>query len=231
MEMGVEQSDNQYVTIYVNGKKHRVPHDLTIMDAMEHVGFRFIRGSGCRQGMCGACATLYRIRGDYKLRTALACQELVEDGMDLFMQQYSPAEKTIYDFKEVGASRNVMQEFYPEIARCVSCNTCTRACPQELDVMQIIQYAKRGDFVNVSELSFECIECGLCAIRCPAEIAPYYVARLARRVYGRHIAGLSEQVEKRRKEIEEGEFDEALEDVSKMDIQRIREQYSKRDFV
>lgn len=229
--MSRENSIKPHVSIYVNGKKHGVPSDLTIMDAMEYVGFRFIRGSGCRQGMCGACATLYRMRDNYKLRTALACQELVKDGMQIFMVPYSPAKKAIYDFEEVRPSENVLLEFYPEIARCLSCSTCTKACPLDLDVMQFVQAALRGDFEEVSKLSFECIECGLCAVRCPAEIVPYYVARLARRVYGRHIVGLSERVEKRRREIEEGIFDDELEEIYKMDIQKIRELYGKRDFI
>lgn len=221
----------QLVNIFLNGKRYKVPNDLTIMDAIEYAGFRFIRGSGCRQGMCGACATFYRLSGDYKLRAALACQELVKDGMQVLMVPYSPAKKAIYDFKEVRPTENVLLEFYPEVARCLSCNTCTKACPQNLEVMEFVQAALKGDIEEASKLSFECIECGLCAIRCPAEIVPYYVARLARRIYGRHVLGLSEHVEKRRKEIEEGVFDEELEKISKMDIQKLRELYSKREFI
>ena len=220
-----------YVNIFVNGKKYVVPDDLTILDAMEYAGFRFIRGSGCRQGMCGACATFYRIGDDFKLRTALACQELVEGGMRILMIPYSPAKKAIYDFKKLKPSTNVLVEFYPELSRCLSCNTCTKACPQDLEVMEFIQAALKGDTKTVSELSFECVECGLCAIRCPAEIVPYYVARLAQRIHGRHIVGLSKLVEKRRKEIEAGKFDEELDEISKMGIQKIRDLYRKRDFL
>ena len=36
-------------------------------------------------------------------------------------------------------------EIYPEIARCVSCNTCTKSCPQDIEVMKYIQRAVRGD--------------------------------------------------------------------------------------
>jgi len=229
--MSGENTVEQHVSIYVNGKKYDVPADSTILDAMEYAGFRFIRGSGCRQGMCGACATLYRMQDDYKLRGALACQEIVKDGMLVLMIPYSPASKAIYDFNEVEASKNVLVHFYPEITRCISCNTCTKLCPQELEVMQFIQAALRGDLKEVSELSFECIECGLCAIRCPAEIVPYFAARLARRLYGRHIMGPSERVERRCREIREGKFDPEIEKISKTDIQKIRELYSERDFI
>lgn len=229
--MNEESSIEKNVSIFVNGKKYNVPSDLTIIDAMDHLGFRLIRGSGCRQGMCGACVTLYRMRDNYKLRSALACQELVKDGMQILMIPFFPAKKAIYDFKDVGPSDNVLVEFYPEIARCLSCNTCTKVCPQDLEVMQFVQASLRGDFDEVTKLSFECIECGLCALRCPAEIVPYYVARLARRIYGRHVTGLSDRVEKRRKEIEEGIFDDELEKISKMDVQELRKLYNERDFI
>ncbi|UCH03056.1 MAG: 2Fe-2S iron-sulfur cluster binding domain-containing protein, partial [Candidatus Bathyarchaeota archaeon] len=49
-----------YVSIYLNGKNHRVPADLTIVDAMEYAGYRLLRGVGCHQWMCGAGVTLYR---------------------------------------------------------------------------------------------------------------------------------------------------------------------------
>jgi len=230
-KLSEERSTRQYVNIFMNGKNYEVPNDLTITTAMEYVGFRFIRGSGCRQGMCGACATLYRMRDSHKLRSALACQEVVSDGMQILMLPFSPAKKAIYDLSEVRPSENVLLEFYPEIARCLSCNTCTKACPQDLEVMQFVQAALRGEIGEISELSFECIECGLCAIRCPTEIVPYYVALLARRIYGRHVVGLSWRVEKRHREIEEGMFDDELEKISKMDIKELRELYSKRDFI
>jgi succinate dehydrogenase/fumarate reductase-like Fe-S protein len=228
--MGEEGSAVPSVDIFVNGKRFGVPGDLTIVDAMEHAGFKFVRGSGCRQGMCGACAILYRLSDSYKLMAALACQELVRDGMRILMVPYSPAKKAVYDLNQLRPSENVLIEHFPEIARCLSCNTCTKACPQELEVMQFVQASVRGDFEEISRLSFDCIECGLCAVRCPAEIVPYFVARLARRIYGRYIVGLSALVEKRRGEIEDGAYDEELDEISRMEPQQVRELYRERDF-
>ena len=51
------------VNIYLFGKKYEVPEELTIMKAMEYCGYKLVRGCGCRNGFCGACATLYRIKG------------------------------------------------------------------------------------------------------------------------------------------------------------------------
>ena len=60
------------VNVYFFGKKYTVPADLTIMTAMEYAGYTLKRGCGCRHGFCGACATIYRIKGDNELKTCLA---------------------------------------------------------------------------------------------------------------------------------------------------------------
>lgn len=59
------------IPVFVMGKRYMVPETLTIMKAMEYAGFKFIRGCGCRGGICGACATVYRKAGDYKLHSGL----------------------------------------------------------------------------------------------------------------------------------------------------------------
>lgn len=59
------------VTIFLFGKPYQVPESLTIMRAMEYAGYRLVRGCGCRNGFCGACATLYRIKGQRDLKIAL----------------------------------------------------------------------------------------------------------------------------------------------------------------
>ena len=55
------------VTVFLFGKKYEVPASLTIMEAMEYSGYQLVRGCGCRNGFCGACATIYRIKGDREL--------------------------------------------------------------------------------------------------------------------------------------------------------------------
>ena len=63
------------VDVYLFGKKYSVPDDLTIMRAMEYAGYQLIRGCGCRNGFCGACATIYRIKGDRELKPALPVRQ------------------------------------------------------------------------------------------------------------------------------------------------------------
>ncbi|MEM1513923.1 MAG: 4Fe-4S dicluster domain-containing protein [Candidatus Thermoplasmatota archaeon] len=217
------------VRIYIMGKEYKVPAGLTIMKAMEYAGYRYIRGAGCRAGFCGACATIYRKEGDYKLYADLACQKTVEEGMHLVQLPFSPANKAIYNIEKIKADDKTILNFYPEIARCVSCNTCTKACPQQLEVMDYIQASLRGDIKKAAELSFDCIQCGLCAIRCPAEIVHYHVAQLARRLYGKYIAPRSKHLEKRVKEIEEGKYNNAIKELMKKSLEELRKMYNERD--
>lgn len=225
----MEKKEPDMVTIYVMGKKHRVPEDLTIMKAMEYAGHQFRRGAGCRGGFCGACATIYRTKGSYKLQGALACQKIVEDGMYVAQIPFSPAEKKNYDVGELRPEASTFLEYYPEIARCLSCNTCTKACPQDIQVMDYVQAALRGDVEEAAKLSFDCLSCGLCAVRCPAEIVPYNIAQLARRLYSRYIIGPTDHVLERVDEVEAGEFDEGIEELKGMEREALQQRYETRE--
>ncbi|MEL7565383.1 MAG: 2Fe-2S iron-sulfur cluster-binding protein, partial [Dehalobacterium sp.] len=85
------------IEINVMGRSYQVPDGLTIMTAMEWIGYKFTRGCGCRGGFCGACGTVYRVLGDYKLHVGLACQERIVPGMYLTQVPFYPAQKAIYD--------------------------------------------------------------------------------------------------------------------------------------
>ncbi len=224
---GVDEKDiKHWVEIYIMGKAYKVPADLTIMQAMEYAGYRLVRSCGCRAGFCGACSTVYRKKGEYKLQTAMACQTRVEDGMFLVQIPFSPAEKPLYDIKKVKYEPFVLLKYFPEISRCLSCNTCTKSCPQDLQVMDYVQAALKGDFKAIAEDSFECIQCGLCAIRCPAEIVQYHMAQFAMRMYGRYGTLRDKNVEKRIREIEKGEFDKEFDRVMNLSMDELKKVYT-----
>ena len=216
------------VKIFVMGKEYTVPSGLTIMKAMEYAGYRFIRGAGCRGGFCGACATVFRLQGEYRLQMALACQETVQNGMYLSQIPFTPATKATYTLETLDPSDNILLEHYPELARCLCCNTCTKACPQELEVMNYVQAALKGDFAEVAALSFDCISCGLCAMRCPAEIVPYHIALLARRIYGKTILPRSTEVELMIQAIDKGAFDQTLTALSQKSLKDLQTLYEER---
>ncbi len=217
------------IPIYIMGKKYEVPSSLTIMRAMEWAGYRLIRGAGCRSGFCGACATVYRIKGDYRLRIGLACQAVVEPEMYLAQIPFFPAEKAIYNIEELKPTPEQLFQIYPEILRCLSCGTCTKACPQEIEVMDYMADAMKGDIVSVASKSFDCIMCGLCAARCPAEEAQYNVAILCRRLYGKYLAPKSQHLRERIEEIEADKFDEELAKLKSMGKEELQQKYKERD--
>jgi heterodisulfide reductase subunit C len=216
------------IDIYIMGRRCQVPEGLTILTALEYSGYRLVRGCGCRAGFCGACATIYNFRNDPQLRYDLACQKTVEPDMCLVQIPYFPARKATYDIEKMKADAEKIKALYPDIVKCFGCNTCTKTCPQELEVMWYMTDAIRGDIKAVADKSFDCVMCGLCAARCPQGLVPYNVALLCRRLYGRHLAPVSAHVDKRIEEIESGKFDAGIEELKKSDRKKLQKKYVER---
>ena len=137
------------VTIYLFGKKYEVPENLTIMCAMEYCGYQLVRGCGCRNGFCGACATIYRIKGDRELKACLACQTKVQNDMYIATLPFFPLVKAVYDVEKIPTTEQVMMQLYPEIYACIGCNACTKACTQELMVSSISLYSATDPVLQV----------------------------------------------------------------------------------
>ena len=221
----------QTIDIYIMGKHYQVPEGLTIMTALEYCGYNLIRGCGCREGFCGACATIYNFINDATIRYALACQTVVEQNMVITQIPFFPAAEALYNVEDLQPRQgeNKLVELYPDILTCFGCNNCTKTCPQNLEVMEFISDAIRGNYEKVYEKSFDCLMCGLCAARCPQGLQPYNIALAARRLRGAHIALKSEHNCNRIKEIQEGKFDPELEKLKTMSGDELRELYAKRE--
>lgn len=220
--------NEKLIDIFIMDKRYRVPNALTIMRAFEYAGYKMVRGAGCRGGFCGACATVYRMTGDNKLYVALACQTVVQDGMRLAQIPSFPANKMLYDFASLDANGAHLLEIYPELGLCKGCNTCTKACPQELQVMEYVAACLRGDVARAADLSFDCIACGLCTARCPGELVPYNIALLARRLYGAYIAPRSPHLAERVEEIKAGKWNQALSELKSLPPDELKKRYNER---
>jgi succinate dehydrogenase/fumarate reductase-like Fe-S protein len=223
------EAEPNMVRIYIMGKEYEVPEGLTIQKALEYAGMRLLRGCGCRGGFCGACGTVYRTEGDYKLKVALACQTVVEDGMYLTQIPFYPANKADYVIDELQPTLDALVENYPEVMRCVQCNSCRKVCPQDIEVMQYIAAAMRGDIAKLADLSFDCIMCGLCASRCPGELVQYYIGILGRRLYAKYMMAEAEHLASRLEELEKGKYDKELENLMKMPKDELKKLYDARD--
>ena len=217
--------DKRLVTVYLSGKKYEVPKGLTIQQAHEYAGYRFIRGCGCRGGVCGACATIFRFPPDYKIVTGLACQVEVRENMHVILLPFFPGIKAIYQMEEFASKGDGIGKAYPELFRCLACNTCTKSCPMEIQVMEAIASAERGDVEKAASLSLNCVMCGLCAARCPAELTPYAILLLCRRIYGKYIQKPFVDVPPRIEEINSGKYDAELDALMELDEEQLRERY------
>lgn len=217
------------INVFIFGKKYKVPSDLTIMRAIEYSGYKLVRGCGCRHGFCGACATIYRIKGDKELKVCLACQTQVEENMFIATLPFFPLVKQVYDIENISVSEQVMMQLYPEIYSCIGCNACTKSCPQDLDTMQYIAYAQRGELEKCAEISFDCVMCGLCSSRCPAGISHPQVALLARRITGKYLSPESKHLIKRVEEIENGKYEDLISDIINKPIEELKELYNSRE--
>jgi len=216
------------IPIYIMGKRYFVPEALTIMKAMEYSGYQYIRGCGCRGGVCGACATVYRKAGDYKIHTGLACQTVVEPDMYLTQIPFYPANRASYDFAAATPTPETVYRLYPELFRCVACNACTKVCPMDVEVLDYVSALKRGDLEAATEISFDCIQCGLCASRCMGEMAQYHVAQLARRLYGGKLAPRAEHLKKMVDAIDGGAFAEPISKLKAMSPEELKKAYTER---
>ena len=225
----MENQGEKLFSIYIFGKKYQVPEGLTIQKAMEFVGYQFIRSCGCRGGICGACLTEYRIRGSYQLKMVLACQALAEQEMQITQSPFVPMNRADYHLEALKVQPGILGRIYPEIYRCLQCNTCTRVCPMEIQVMDYIAHAVRGDIEKVATLSFQCIMCGACAAKCPAEISQPHVALLARRIYGRHILTLPGGPGQRTSEIKTGRYSKVLERLTQLQVEELMKIYTLRE--
>jgi succinate dehydrogenase/fumarate reductase-like Fe-S protein len=217
------------VPIYIMGKRYDVPATLTIMKAMEYAGYQYIRGCGCRGGVCGACATVYRKAGDYKIYTGLACQTVVEPEMYLTQLPFYPANRASYDFEAAEPTAETVYQLYPELFRCVACNACTKVCPMDVEVLDYVSALKRGDLEAATRISFDCIQCGLCASRCMGEMAQYHIAQLARRLYGGKLAPKAGHLATICEAIDGGTFTEPIAKLKAMDLDELKKAYTSRE--
>jgi len=176
------------VAITVNDSPCHVPHGITAVQALWYAGERPIKGIGCLGGSCGACVFSYRIGNDSTIKTGLACQTLVEEGMAFtFAPAPPPKPPAVYTLEDLQPAKEQLVKFYPEARRCTNCMACNWVCPQGIDARAMVRRATAGDFVDSAERFTTCIMCGLCATVCDVGIAPQRVGLFAHRAVARSL--------------------------------------------
>ena len=224
-----QKSTEEKIPIFVMGKKYDVPVSLTIQKALEYAGYQLIRGCGCRGGICGACGTVYRFPDSYRIEVGLACQTVVQPNMYITQIPFFPGNKATYNIQKLEPTSSSIAALYPEIFKCIGCGTCTRSCPMDIDVMEVISRAIRGDIAGAAELSFDCVMCGICSARCPAEEVQYNIEILIRRLYGRHIAPEAKHVKRAVENVEKKKYDKDLKELIAMKPDKLKKIYNERE--
>jgi len=221
--------DEPLVPIFIMGKRYEIPSSLTIQKALEYAGYQLVRGVGCRGGICGACGTVYRVPGNHTIKVGLACQTVVEPEMRIAVLPFFPVNRKVYNIRDVVPGPEIFAQFYPEILRCMGCNTCTKSCPMDINTMEYVSAAIRGDIAKAAELSFDCVMCGLCTARCPGELAQYHIGILARRLYGRYIAPRAAHAREMVGRIQQGRYEDGLQQLMATPMEELKAIYTKRE--
>ncbi|QBY53057.1 2Fe-2S iron-sulfur cluster-binding protein [Cupriavidus oxalaticus] len=175
------------VRLSIEGRQIEAPANCSILQAFLHAGETLVEGVGCMgQGVCGSCRVMVRRSGEQDVRTALACETLVEDGMQVaFLDYFTATERHVYRMEEIGESWEALQAIsttFPEAAHCRHCSGCDRACPKELEVQQGVQFAVEGKLTAASQVFDECVMCNLCTLACPEHIRPNHLGLFVRRM-------------------------------------------------
>jgi succinate dehydrogenase/fumarate reductase-like Fe-S protein len=175
----------ELVHLTVGGKALVVPPAITIVQAIHTAGEDLSDNVGCMgQGVCGSCRCMVVRRDSGSVTFELACETLVEDGMQVnFVDYLEPALRRQYpvDTTDDEQRRVRLDQIFPEAKHCRHCGGCDDICPRDIEVEQLVNLAVEGKFSEASRLFDYCVMCNLCTLTCPENIAPNHVGLYARR--------------------------------------------------
>jgi succinate dehydrogenase/fumarate reductase-like Fe-S protein len=176
----------QHLNVVIEGKSLQVPPSRTIIQAYAFAGEPLLENVGCMgQGVCGSCRCMVRRAGSSEVKTELACETLIEEGMQVsFIDYFTPRRPHTYQIEDVWDSWRVnaqLNDIFPEAEHCRHCGGCDRACPKDIEVQLGVNLAAAGDIRGASDVFETCVMCNLCTLACPEYIRPNHVGLFARR--------------------------------------------------
>ncbi|MFZ6764673.1 4Fe-4S dicluster domain-containing protein [Pseudoroseomonas sp. WGS1072] len=160
---------------------------LSLLQAWIGAGLPLTENVGCLgQGVCGACRVLVRRTGERIAGTALACEVVAEEGMQVAFIDHFPARRPhAYDLEALGDSWSIPEQIdrvFPEARHCRHCSGCDRACPKGIEVQRMVNLAAEGQVFAAAGLFDHCVMCNLCVAACPEHIDPAHLGQFARRM-------------------------------------------------
>lgn len=178
-----EADEGRPATLTINGLSVEARTGMTVVEAAWSGGVERVTSVACMEGVCGSCRVM--LKRSKQVTVALACQTLVEDGLEVIFLPPASAPRHHYefgDFRDGWDTHARFQEVFPEAARCRHCHGCDASCPKGIKVEEGVALASAGRFGDAGEAFFECIMCELCVGACPELIAPAHVGLFSRRV-------------------------------------------------
>jgi succinate dehydrogenase/fumarate reductase-like Fe-S protein len=182
----------QHVQLTIDGTVFEALAEATVIQAYAGSETPLVKNVGCMgQGVCGSCRCMVRRAGSREVTTELACETLVEDGMQVsFIDYFTPRRPHVYQIEDITDSWRVnaqLNEIFPEARHCRHCSGCDRSCPKDIQVQLGVNLAAAGDVRGASDVFETSIMCNLCTLACPEYIRPNHVGLFARRA----VAALS----------------------------------------
>src|ERR1700750_1880519 len=138
------------VRLTIDGTVLEAPAEATVIQAYAASGTPLVKNVGCMgQGVCGSCRCRVRRAGSREVTTELACETLVEDGMQVnFIDYFTPRRPHTYQIEDVRDSWHLpsqLNTIFPEAKHCRHCSGCDRACPKDIQVQLGVNLAVAGD--------------------------------------------------------------------------------------
>jgi ferredoxin len=198
------------VRLSIDGRAIQAPATSSILQALVHAGETLVEGVGCMgQGVCGSCRVMVRLAGEQEVKTQLACETVVEEGMQVAFLEYLTSSVThAYRIEDIGDSWQALGkigEVFPEASHCRHCGGCNRACPKGLEVERGVNLAVGGELAASSQVFDECVMCNLCTLACPEHIRPNHLGLFVRRMIA-SLAWRPSDLMRRLQQIESGEM-------------------------
>ena len=178
---------DRMVRLIVEGRSIAAPATSSILQAFVQAGETLVEGVGCMgQGVCGSCRVMVRRDGQQEVKTELACETVVEEGMQVsFLDYLTPSTRRVYRIEDIVDSWQAprqLSELFPEAAHCRHCGGCDRACPKGLEVQRGVNLAVDGELGASGQVFDECVMCNLCTMACPEHIRPNHLGMFVRRM-------------------------------------------------
>ena len=98
------------VRLGIEGRTVEAPATSSILQAFVYAGQTLVEGVGCMgQGVCGSCRVMVRRAGTPEVKTELACETVVEEGMQVaFLDYFTSSVRHVYriedDRQQLGGS-------------------------------------------------------------------------------------------------------------------------------